>query len=225
MAPSPAIPLVIDFILNGCSKLVPIFNRQMKKQVSTLFPAAVSVLCCLLFTSGCRTVPKYHYEADPKADFAAYKTFALLPLPEKVPGAELGLMLRIGGVVKSTLEGEFKSKGYAQVDVDSADFIVNVTGKVVPQVDVTDFGYMPYNTYPSAMRWGAQHPYTTGNRDVYVDEYDEGTLVVEIYDAGTKKLVWVGWTSGRMDPAGPDPDRVAEGVRGVVAAFPANVKR
>lgn len=191
----------------------------MKKQI--IISTAVVILGCLFFVSGCQTTPKYNFESDPEVDFAAYKTFAMMPLPSKIPGAEPGLILRIGDVVKSTLEDELKGKGYKQVDIDSADFTVNVTGEIVPKVDVTDFGYMPYHTYPSARRWGYHHPYTTGYRDIYVDEYEEGTLIIAIYEAKTKKLAWVGWTTGRRDPRGPDPELAAKVVRGVIAAFPA----
>ena len=144
----------------------------------------------------------------------------MMPLPSEIPGAEPELILRIGGVVKSTLEDELKSKGYVQVDIGSADFTVNVSGKIVPKVDVVDFGYMPYNTYPSGGRWGRHHPYTSGYRDIYVDEYEEGTLTVGIYDASTKKLAWVGWTTGRRDPGGPNLELITERVRGVIAEFP-----
>ena len=190
----------------------------MKKQI--IISAAIVTFACLCLVSGCKTTPKYNFESDPEVDFAAYKTFAMMPLPSKIPGAEPGLILRIGDIVKSTLEDELKGKGYKQVDIDSADFTVNVTGEIVPKVDVTNFGYMPYHTYPSARRWGYHHPYTTGYRDIYVDEYEEGTLIVAIYDAKTKELAWVGWTTGRLDPRGPDPDLIAKRVRGTVAAFP-----
>ncbi len=190
----------------------------MKTQI--ILSTAIVTLSCLFFVSGCKTMPKYNFESDPEIDFTAYKTFAMMPLPSKIPGAEPDLILRVGGVVESTLKDELKGKGYTQVDIDSADFTVNVTGKIVPKVDVTDFGYMPYHTYPTIRRWGYQHPYTNSYREVYVDEYEEGTLIVEIYDAKTKELAWVGWTTKRRDPKGPDLELIAESVRGVVAAFP-----
>ena len=194
---------------------------KMKKQIINIIPAAIVVLSCLFFVSGCKTPPEYNFESDPEVDFTSYKTFAMMPLPEEVPGAEPGLILQVGGVVQSTLEDELTSKGYTQVDVDSADFTVNITGKIVPEVDVINFGYVPYNTYPSARRWGYHHPHTTSYSNMYVDEYEEGTLIIEIYDAKTKKIVWIGWTTGRRDPKGPDPVLIAERVRGVIAAFPA----
>ena len=192
----------------------------MKKCTIAIISVAIATFSCLFFASGCQTAPKYHSEFDPEVDFAAYKTFAMMPLPSQIPGAEPDLILHVGHTVKSTLEDALKDKGYTQVDIDSADFTVNVTGKVVPKVNVRNFGYRPY-TYPTVTGWGYRHPYTTGYGDVYVDEYEEGTLIVEIYDANTKELVWVGWTSARRHPKGPDLELIAERVRGVVAAFPA----
>ena len=194
---------------------------KMKKPTITIISVAIATFGCLFFVLGCQTAPRYYSESDPKVDFAAYKTFAMMPLPSQIPGAEPDLILRVGDTVKSTLEDALKSKGYQLVDMDSADFTVNVTGKVVPKVNVSDFGYLPYQTYPSVGRWGYHHPYTTGYRNIYVDEYEEGTLIVEIYDASTKKLAWVGWTSARRDPRGPNLELIAEKVRGVIAEFPA----
>ena len=105
---------------------------KMKKQIINIIPAAIVVLSCLFFVSGCKTPPEYNFESDPEVDFTSYKTFAMMPLPEEVPGAEPGLILQVGGVVQSTLEDELTSKGYTQVDIDSADFTVNITGKIVP---------------------------------------------------------------------------------------------
>lgn len=193
--------------------------RIKMKAIATI-SKITATLACVFFISGCQTTPRYNFESDPEVDFTAYKTFAMMPLSSQVPGAEPDLVLRVGDTVKSTLEDELKSKGYTQTDIDSADFTVNVTGKVVPKVDVRDFGYQPYYSYSSARRWGYRHPYTVDFRDVYVDEYEEGTLIVEIYDAGTKELAWVGWTSARLNSKGPDLELVAEKVRGVIAAFP-----
>ena len=192
----------------------------MKKKAITIISTIIATLACVFFVLGCQTTPKYNFESDPEVDFTAYKTFAMMPLPSQVPGAEPDLVLRVGDTVKSTLENELKNKGYTQTDIDSADFTVNVTGKVVPKVDIRDFGYQPYYTYSSVRRWGYRHPYTADFRDVYVDEYEEGTLIVEIYDTATKELVWVGWTSARLSSKGPNLELIAEKVRGVVAAYP-----
>ena len=193
----------------------------MKKHVVVIISQAVVILSCLFFVSGCQTKPQYNSESDPEVDFTSYRTFAMMPLPSQIPGAEPDLILKVGDTVKSTLVDALKDKGYTQVDIDSADFTVNATGKVLPKVDVSDFGYQPYHTYPSAQHWGYNHPYTTGFKNIYVEEYEEGTLIIEIYDASTKKMVWVGWTSARRSPKGPDLELVAEKVRGVIAAFPA----
>lgn len=191
----------------------------MKKKVFVIISTAIATLGCVFLISGCKTAPTYKVESDPEVDFTSYKTFAMMPLPSQIPGAEPDLILRIGDIVQATLEDELKSKGYTQLDIDSADFTVNVTGKVVPKVDVSSFGYMP-GDYSLSMRWH-HHPYSTSYRNsIYVDNYEEGTLIVEIYDTKTKKPVWVGWTTNRRDPKGVNLKLVAEKVRGVIDGFP-----
>jgi hypothetical protein len=58
------------------------------------------------------------------------------------------------------------------------------------------------------------------DRGVYVDQYEEGTLIIEIYDVDSKELVWVGWGQARKRSGGPDPDRIKTGVDAILADFP-----
>ena len=71
----------------------------MKTRTTVLISVTAAILGCLFFISGCQTTPRYKSESDPEVDFSAYKTFAMMPLPSKIPGAEPGLILRIGGIV------------------------------------------------------------------------------------------------------------------------------
>jgi hypothetical protein len=194
------------------------FPKMKKNRIITLF-AAIVTLGQLFLVSGCQTASKYNFEPDPEAYSASYKTFAIMPLPSQISSAEPDLILN-GDTVKSTLEDALKSKGYAQVDIDSADFTVSVNGKIVRKFDVSNFEDYPYPTYLSLGRWSYHPPYSNGFRDIYFDEYEEGMLIIEIYDANTGKLVWISWASARLDPKSPNLELIAEKVRSVLNLFP-----
>ena len=73
-----------------------------------------------------------------------------------------------------------------------------IKGKAVPKTDVTDWGF----SY--GVGWGG-YPYGGyyGGSNVTVDQYDEGTLIVEVYDLKAKKMLWVGWVTGRVSTSTP----------------------
>ena len=170
-----------------------------------------------LLAAGCQSVPKAQSESDPNIDLTRYKTFALLPLPERVAGGDPGLMLRIGNTLSSSVKEGLTAKGYREAELNAADFAVQVAGQIVPRVDVTDWGY---SSIPGS--WTRRYPYavTAGYRDVTVDSYEEGTLSIEVYDSKLKKMVWTGWMKGRTSSKREDPARLRQGVTNILAQFP-----
>ncbi|MEM8868000.1 MAG: DUF4136 domain-containing protein [Verrucomicrobiota bacterium] len=176
----------------------------------------------LLILAGCATHPTAQFESDPEADITSYATFGLMPLPTDVDGVDPGTLMRLGPAVTKATKESLVSKGYTETTLEEADFSVAVTGKVVPQVEVTDWGYDPFYTYPRAGRWGRYHPYYGSSRNIDIDEYDEGTLIVQLYDASSKKMVWVGWiTAKSFSSKLPTEEAVDARIREILANFPA----
>ncbi|HSH10039.1 MAG TPA: DUF4136 domain-containing protein [Oceanipulchritudo sp.] len=170
----------------------------------------------LLLLVGCESTPKISSEFNPETDFSAYKTYALMPLPTSIPGADPGMVLRTGQIVKDAVRAGLNSKGYIEVPMEEADFAVNMTGKVVPKVDVTDMGY---TAMPSRGWYGYYTPYTY-SRGVDVDQYEEGTVILEVYDSKNKEMVWVGWGVARREGGVPDPVKITNGINSILAKFP-----
>jgi hypothetical protein len=184
----------------------------MKK---TVILSLLSISLAFLF--GCESTPKIQSEYNEDVDFSAYSTFAVLPLPKSIPGADPGIVLRTGKFVESSVVETLTQFGYKQVPVEEADFAVNLTGKIVPKTDITDWGYM---NYPTRGWYGGYSPYYATGSNVTVDQYDEGTLIIEIYDAKSKEMAWVGWGVGRRKSGGPDLDRLDALVSSILLDFP-----
>ena len=181
----------------------------------------LTILFALLAVSlvGCQSGPKIQSEHNPDTDFASFKKYAIAPLPTSIPGGDPGLVLRTGQIVKAAVEAQLDAKGYQEVDeMTDADFVVKLTGKIVPKTDITDMGY---SVRPSRGWYGAYAPYGYNyGHDVYVDQYEEGTLIVEVYEVTTKEMVWVGWGEARRKGDIPDPALIQSTVAGILAAFP-----
>lgn len=163
---------------------------------------------------------KVETEFDPAADFPAHKTFAFAPLDTRVPGATPGDILRAGPAMRDAARQSMLGKGYTEVsEMRKADVVIRVHGKLVPKTEVTDWGFVP--AYPN-YRWYQRYPYAVyGTRQVTVDTYTEGTLIIEAHDVRTREMIWVGWITGRRE-GGRDKvlQQATDAVTRILAAYP-----
>ena len=109
-------------------------------------------------------------DSAPGATFENYRTFAWTPgTPSPVSITEQ----RIHAGVNTQLQ----ARGLTQVDANPDLYVAtHVATETVPQIISSGFG--PW--------WGPGGGMTT------VQSYTQGTLVVDLYDASTKKMVWRG---------------------------------
>jgi hypothetical protein len=143
-------------------------------------------------------------------DFAAVDTFAWQLTPETSLEGRNPFM---HSLIKNTLEAELAESGLTQVD-SNPDVYVNyhASTETETQLRTDSYGYS-YGTYGMG-GWGyygmSAGPVSTTTRVV---EYERGTLVVDIWDAVTKELVWRGTVSDTM------PDNVQKAEKLVVKAI------
>ena len=125
---------------------------------------------------------------DKAADFTKYKTFAIKlgtswnnPLSEKRVLAEI--------------QQGLTEKGWtATTDDAKADAIVVLHGATEKQKSLNTFYSGGYGGYGWRGGWGGG----MGTSTTTVDEYTVGTLVVDIFDAKTKALVYRGTASDEI---------------------------
>ncbi|HMJ81522.1 MAG TPA: DUF4136 domain-containing protein [Vicinamibacterales bacterium] len=129
----------------------------------------ITALALAALTAGVVYAQHVTTDSDPAAPFATYKTYAW------TPGTASAVSLteqRIHEGVNAQLQG----KGMTQVDSNPNVFVAtHVTTHAVPQVIADGFG-----------------PWGFGGGMATVQTYTEGTLVVDLYDATTRKMVWRG---------------------------------
>ena len=125
-----------------------------------------------LMTAAVVYAQKVNVDSDPAAPFATYKTYAWIegtPAPNPLNQDRL----------HSAVDAHLALAGL-RMNTTNPDLIVttHVTTKERQELVVNGFGYGPW--------WGGG--YGTANVETSV----EGTLVVDLYDANTKKMVWRG---------------------------------
>jgi hypothetical protein len=117
---------------------------------------------------------------------------------------------RVGAAVEAGL----KAKGYLQAE-GAPDFLVATYVGRQSRIQVTDWGY----------GYGPRGAWYGGGVDVY--QYEQGSLVLDIVDARTKKLVWRGTATAIIDP-GASPEertkRINEAVAKMLEDFPPRKK-
>jgi hypothetical protein len=133
---------------------------------------ALVAALCVAMTTAVGYAQKVNVDSDPAAPFATYKTYAWVKgTPAPNPLNEQ----RLHAAVETKLEGRGLAKNAAAPDLV---VVTHVTTQEQKEVVVNGFGYGGW--------WGG------GYGSAYVDTSVEGTLVVDLYDAHTKKMVWRG---------------------------------
>ena len=189
-------------------------NTSTRRVLGTL-----AALASMALLWGCATGPRVEAIRSPEAEFDQYRTFTFhRPLgTDRQEGAGTILSQSLRRATRAELE----ALGYEYVE-SGADLRVNFfveTREVVegmrrnPSIGI---GYGVFHRH-----YGVWSDYGTDVR-----QYTEGTLHVDVVDAGTNQLVWEGIARGRGDGDDLtfDPERVEQSVSRVFARFPRAVR-
>ncbi len=163
----------------------------------------VLTLCVVVLALSCSSISVSH-DYDPQVNFTNLKTFSWLSFPKKAEVNQL-VVRRI----RDAVTGELEAKGLRLSS--NPDFLIAMHGATQEKLDITDWGY----TSRRAAYWG--------HRDISVQQYTEGTLILDFVDAKSKEMIWRGVASGAVDP-GASPEqrtkRINEAVAKLLAKFP-----
>jgi Domain of unknown function (DUF4136) len=146
---------------------------------------------------------------DRSADFSQYKTYSW----QKVQTQDPLWVDRIEGAVNAALA----AKGWTQVPSGGNVAIVAVE-MTQNQQTLDTF----YNGFGGGWRWGG------GFRDATttVENYKVGTLVVDLFDANNKKLIWRGSSSDTLsDKSDKNIKNLDNGVQKMFNHFPPGEKK
>ena len=93
------------------------------------------------------------------------------------------------GRIRNGLESQLIDSGF-RIETERPDFVIAYYVTTKNKLNVQDFGYGP-------PRW-------FGSRDIRVNQYSEGTLMVDFIDARTNQVIWRGRASGTLELKGVD---------------------
>jgi hypothetical protein len=160
------------------------------------------------------------YDFDDSVDFAQYRRWAWLPQPNKQasgdPRIDNPLIMQR---IESAVERNLAAKGFKQTE-SGEDFEVGYLVTVEKQLSSSgvggSFGFGRYSG-------GSGVGMSFGGPQIQIREYEEGTLILEITDASSDKLVWHGSSTSRLSDARTPEDSeriINQMVEEILANFP-----
>lgn len=179
----------------------------------------VSILALAAALAGCASL-KVSTEYDPTAPYPSYKSYAWLaaqPGPEQAPPVRNPV---IQAQIQAAVDRELGAKGFTRSAVEeNPDLLVTVHGWSQNRIEVNNYGY----GYTGVYAYGpAPYRPAVPISSVEVQNYTDGTMLLDFVDAKTKKLVWRGTASDTFNSPTPDVVKktVDEAVRQLMQAYP-----
>lgn len=180
---------------------------------------SVFTLFLLLMTS-CGSTLSVTNDFDKSVDFSKYKTFSFYHL--KTTG-EIS-QLNADRIVKAIIL-EMKGKGYVE-SKDNPDLLINAV-TVLQEKEATTVSSTNYYGYGGFYRpYGYGYGYPMGNStSVNTYNYKDGTLMVDILDAKTDKLIWEGTGTSEITSKINDPEKaIGYAISKILASYPVSAK-
>lgn len=177
----------------------------------------IKLLSLLLFTAvitSCSSV-KVASDYDDNANFSAYKSYGFFK--EGIDKADISDLDKKR--IMRAIEDEFAKKGFTKSE--RPDLLVNIFTKSRKEVNVNQM----YNGWGWGYGWGYGWGPGWGWNNTYISTSTEGTLYIDLIDAGKKELVWQGVGTGvlAMD-RNEKQQRINEFVAKILAQFPPEKK-
>ena len=139
---------------------------------------------------------------DRSFKFSSLKTFSFVE--QKRSGTDpLANDTLNDGRIRTGLESQLMGNGF-RMETEKPDFVIAYYVTTKNKLNVQDFGYGP-------PRW-------FGSRDIRVNQYSEGTLMVDFIDTNTNQVVWRGRASGTLELKGVDK-KISKSVEKLVKQF------
>jgi uncharacterized protein DUF4136 len=158
--------------------------------------ALAGVIACAAALAACAATMTVSSHVERGLDFSRYRSFAWGPadaLPTGDPRLDQNAFFK--DHVQGAVERQLAQRGL-QLASGDADLLIhyhaNITRRIDPNQADRAYGY-----------------YAPGEAPPGQIDYEAGTLVLDIVDARTNRLVWRGWAQNGVEDMLRDPDRMA----------------
>jgi hypothetical protein len=175
--------------------------------------AVISALAALSFFSGCATTPVIDYDETATAKMAAYKTFTIDSREQRAEYQNIVLSPIVDRRIEAAIIEQLEAKGFVRNE-SAPDFRItfDTATKTKKRIDNIGVGPTPFRRYPY---------YGYANYSTYiVEEYEEGSFIIDIIDQPSKELVWRGVYVKELGWSAPDAEAIGKIVSKTLEKFP-----
>jgi uncharacterized protein DUF4136 len=171
-------------------------------------------------TAGCLTLMPVSSQVDRSADFTRYHTYDWGPA-DALPATDVRLGENPFFVddVHGAIDTELTRRGLVRASAERADLLVHYHAAVTGRVEVE-----PRQSTRGPVQGQLQRDCVGDDCVPRVTGYEAGTLVIDIVDTASGRLVWRGWAEHRLEDMLDDPTlvhrRVHDAVRRVFERLP-----
>lgn len=178
-------------------------------------PRILIGIVAVTLSAGCATT-RVETDFDRAVDFGALSTFAWTdPVREEVEDPVLDSELLTRKVRRAAIAA-LQDMGYQEADPGDADFFVTYHTSSRER----HFGSEPRMMIALGGAHGRLHQTVFISDGFGYRSYQEGTLIIDVIDAGGMQLVWRGWTRGFVSKEHFTDEAVAGKVEEILGRFP-----
>jgi hypothetical protein len=178
--------------------------------------ALITILVAL--SSACSSA-RTHYDYDPDADFSRWRAYAWYPIGSPPTGRDSPLL---HDRIVSTIERVLGEAGFVRILNGEPDFYVNYHLSPEERLDVVTLNDVyvggPHMRHWEGAGWGGM-----AWTETRVEQFEEGTLIIDFVDPLRRQLAWRGSGTRRLsrEPRGHQvTHRVNEAVEEILGQFP-----
>ena len=153
---------------------------QVKRSSMVL---SLALLALVSLAAGTLSAQDVKYNFMPGTDFSKYHTYKWVT----IEGAQQASQI-MDAQIKQAIDTQLATKGLTKTDDDKADLYIGYQIALSQDKQWNAYGM------GGGLRWGGMGTATSSTIDV-------GTLVLDMYDPGTKQLVWTGNATKTLDPS------------------------
>jgi hypothetical protein len=181
----------------------------------------LAALLALIGLGGCAK-PEVGHDVDPEAPIGVYQTFGILEAKSR---EEIPEDPRFGPLLdqhtEDAIDDALRRRGYQPRTTGPVDFLVRFSNEIrreqrtVGSPISIGVGYGGYVGSGIGLGTG-----WTGPRNATTRTLAKGTLVIDVLEPETRRVVWRGWAKDTLTASGDPRERVFDVVSRIFEQFP-----
>ena len=179
----------------------------------------------LMASAACAPLPKIGYDYDRGVNFSAYHTYDWLSGEQEKTGDRRADSSAVDMRIRFAVDAQLLLKSYRRLADEMPDFYVAYHIGLKDMTPTVSTQYYSHGMAGRPFSYSADTRSTGGEKPTFNEApaYLTGSLLIDIIDAASNRLVWRGTAAGEVDPglsSAERDERIRTIVRKMLSHFP-----